>query len=92
MAAIPPDLLEHRDEMVRVLGTRPAGLFLDIDGTLAPLHPDPAAVSITVTLKEAIATLAERLDVVVVSGRATQDSRQIIGSDEVTYVGNHGSQ
>jgi trehalose 6-phosphate phosphatase len=90
--ASPPDLIEHRDALAEVLRERPAGLFLDIDGTLAPLHPDPTAVTITPALKDAIAKLAARFDVVMISGRATDDSRRIIGSDRVTYVGNHGSQ
>lgn len=92
MVSIPPDLLDNRAAIQRVLQERPAGLFLDIDGTLAPLHPDPTAVTITAAVQQAIASLTERMEVVVLSGRATADSRRIVGSDAVTYVGNHGSQ
>ena len=88
----PPDQLAHREEILRVLGERPAGLFLDIDGTLAPLHPNPEAVTITDAERKAINALAEKLEVVVISGRSTADSRRIIGLDNVTYVGNHGSE
>jgi trehalose 6-phosphate phosphatase len=92
MVSTPPDLMDHREEMSRILQERPAGLFLDIDGTLAPLLPDPASVTISRGVRQAIAALADRLDIVVLSGRSTSDSRRILGYDQVTYVGNHGCQ
>jgi len=92
MVSIPPDLLDNREAISRVLEEQPLGLFLDIDGTLAPLHPDPTAVAITAAIRQAIGSLPERMEVVVLSGRATADSRRIVGNDRVTYVGNHGSQ
>jgi trehalose 6-phosphate phosphatase len=92
MVSTPPDLLENREAIRQVLRVRPVGLFLDIDGTLAPLRSDPAAVTITPEVQQAIASLAERMEVVVLSGRTTADSRRIVGIDGVTYVGNHGSQ
>ena len=92
MVSSPPDLLDHREAISRVLRDRTTGLFLDIDGTLAPFQPDPAAVTVSDAVRRAIATLAERLAVVVLSGRATDDSQRIIGVDGITYVGNHGCQ
>lgn len=92
MVSLPPDLLEHQERIHRVLQDLPAGLFLDIDGTLSALQPNPASVSISDTVRRAIAKLSGRFAVVVLSGRATADCRRIIGLDDITYVGNHGCQ
>jgi trehalose 6-phosphate phosphatase len=84
--------MDHREMISLMLQEQPAGLFLDIDGTLAPLHPDPTSVTISAIVREAISVLADRLSIVVLSGRSTSDSRRILACNRVTYVGNHGCQ
>jgi trehalose-phosphatase len=75
------------------LAQRPAvALFLDYDGTLTPLtaRPDDARLSDLArqTLEQAART--PNLDTVVVSGRALDDIKQLVGVPGLTYVGNHG--
>jgi len=67
------------------------GLFLDVDGVLAPIvaRPEDARVP-----DETRAEL-ERLDasyalVACISGRAGDDAARIVGVPRLTYVGNHG--
>lgn len=67
-----------------------AGLFLDIDGTLSPIQPDPAAVTITQRIRGAIDRLSQKLNVVLLSGRGVSDAYRIVALDGVTYAGNHG--
>ena len=84
------DLLQHQEAANELLSGKKAGLFLDIDGTLAPINPDPAAVTITSAMRQTLDRLARAIDVVVVSGRSIADARSIIGLDALTYAGNHG--
>lgn len=74
-----------------VLARRPSGLFADIDGTLSPIAPTPEAAAVPDAIKQALARLAERLDLVVaVTGRGVEDARRLVGLDQIGYVGNHG--
>jgi trehalose 6-phosphate phosphatase len=88
----PPDLTEHREVADALLRGKESGLFLDIDGTLAPIEPNPDAVSIAERLRQAIDRLARSVHVVLVSGRGVGDALKIVGLDSVTYAGNHGTE
>ena len=86
----PPDLLAHREELAHLMERGPAGLFLDIDGTLAHLIDLPGAVELSVTVKKALLALSGRLTVVVLTGREVAAAQRIVGLESVVYVGNHG--
>jgi trehalose 6-phosphate phosphatase len=68
-----------------------AAVFLDVDGTLAPIveRPEDAAVP-EETLVE-VERLANKYGLVAcVSGRTTADIRRLVDVDRVEYVGVHG--
>ncbi len=66
-------------------------VFTDIDGTLAPIVPTPDMSEVPADLKDLLRRLSERyLLVAGVSGRKTEDARDLVGLDEVVYFGNHG--
>ena len=88
----PPDLLEHLEALHRPLATRPMGLFVDIDGTIAPIMPDPTAVTLSAEARGALAALAAHITVVALTGGDVGAARAIVGLDEVVYAGNHGSE
>jgi trehalose-phosphatase len=84
-------LTAHRDEVRDLLGSKPpAGLFLDIDGTLARINPNPAAVTVTPAVRQALDALSRRLHVVALTGRSVAGARGIVGLNAITYAGNHG--
>ena len=70
----------------------PAGLLLDVDGTLAPdrrparrKRPSPR------THAPCSTELAARYALVAcVSGRTEDDARRVVGADELVYIGEHG--
>jgi trehalose-phosphatase len=67
-------------------------VVLDFDGTLAPIvdHPDiaqPAPGAL-----DAVAALARRTAVAIVSGRAIADVRRRLPGLEVAYAGGHGTE
>ncbi|HXY68152.1 MAG TPA: bifunctional alpha,alpha-trehalose-phosphate synthase (UDP-forming)/trehalose-phosphatase [Gemmatimonadales bacterium] len=89
--ASPADAARRR--LAPWLAERPAvALFLDYDGTLTPLVPRPEDATLSdaarATLEQAART--PNLDTVIVSGRALDDVRRLVGIAGLTYVGNHG--
>ncbi|HLI84390.1 MAG TPA: trehalose-phosphatase [Bryobacteraceae bacterium] len=67
-------------------------LFLDFDGTLAPIVPTPSKAQMPRGLASILGTLCARRDVVaaaVISGRALGDVAARVGLP-VIYAGNHG--
>jgi trehalose 6-phosphate phosphatase len=73
------------------LGTAPAGLVTDLDGTLSPIVDDPAAAHPLPAAVAALTALTARLAVVaVISGRAPDDARRLLGTDRLLVIGNHG--
>jgi len=68
-------------------------LFLDFDGTLAPLQEDPRAAGMSRTARAALMRLAANpgVRVCIISGRRLADLRERVGVPGVRYLGVHGS-
>jgi trehalose 6-phosphate phosphatase len=74
-----------------VAGAGRAGVFFDLDGTLAPIVARPEDTAVPARTRELLARIADRYALAgVVSGRQASEARRIVGLDELTYVGNHG--
>src|ERR1035437_1011570 len=69
-------------------------LFLDFDGTLVPLGPDPSAIRLDPATRETLNRLSckESIVTTVISGRAIDDLHMRVGVEGVVYAGNHGLQ
>jgi alpha,alpha-trehalase len=65
-------------------------VFLDFDGTLSPIVERPADAAILPRVREAVAALARRVPVIVVSGRDRRDVAARVGLPELVYAGSHG--
>ena len=89
---VTPPLFSHLEAAAEVLLHRPAGLFVDLDGTLADIAPTPADVEVPMRVREDLERIGRRLAVGVLTGREAGDARAIIGSDELLYAGSHGAQ
>jgi trehalose-phosphatase len=85
-----PSALEHRDEIERRLAGRRAALFLDYDGTLAPIAPRPGLATLPEATRAVLRRLARRGPVVILSGRGREDVAALVGLGELTYAGSHG--
>ena len=87
----PPRALDHLDELSHILSAERVGLFSDFDGTLTPIFDDPRDTVFDSKIRDLLAVLAGKLDLVaVVSGRGVEFLRGLVGLKGVTYVGNHG--
>ncbi len=68
-----------------------AAVLTDIDGTLAPIVPTPEMSEVPAEFKDLLRRLGEKyLLVAGISGRKTEDARDLIGLDGIVYFGNHG--
>jgi len=84
------NLLECWGKIKAALADREIRLFLDFDGTLAPIrkHPDNAALSADRRrLLERLASL-EDVTVAIVTGRSVRDIRRLVRIRNAVYIGN----
>jgi trehalose-phosphatase len=85
-----------RDRLAARLSGTPLIVLLDVDGTLAPIAPRPADATLPPLVRDALASLTQTDGVVValVSGRAADDARRLVGGaiGPVWVVGNHGAE
>jgi trehalose-phosphatase len=72
------------------LGGRSPAVFLDYDGVLAEIAPHPADAVLRPERRRVLAGLAERLPVVIVSGRDLADVSALVALDGVLIAGSHG--
>jgi trehalose 6-phosphate phosphatase len=68
-----------------------AAIFLDVDGTLAPIAIRPEDASVPQDARAEVSRLVGRYALVAcISGRTGEDARRLVGVDGVRYVGSHG--
>jgi trehalose 6-phosphate phosphatase len=68
-----------------------AAILLDIDGTLAPIVPDPTQSRVPDETRAELVRLAGRYALVgCLTGRTNEQARAIVGVDELEYIGEHG--
>jgi len=67
-------------------------LFLDYDGTLAPIASRPELALCPFEAKKHLETLRDLpgVHIAIISGRSLKDVREKVGVSGITYVGNHG--
>ena len=65
-------------------------IFTDVDGTLSEIAAAPDKAYVGDKMKQTLNELADGYKVVVVSGRPAGVAKQMVGSDKITYLGNHG--
>jgi trehalose 6-phosphate synthase/phosphatase len=67
-------------------------LFLDYDGTLAPIADSPDKAVIPHSTYSLVAKLAQRVPIAIVSGRSVEDIQKRLAIEGVVYAGNHGAE
>src|SRR5256885_1370148 len=86
----PPSALAAWDEIVRRTAGARLALFLDYDGTLAPIAPTPELATLPEATREALARVAVRFPVAILSGRGREDVAARVGLPDLVYAGSHG--
>ncbi|HEY3448873.1 MAG TPA: trehalose-phosphatase [Myxococcales bacterium] len=73
--------------------SRPALLAFDLDGTLAPIRADPAAVEVRPETRRLLAALCAARPCAVVTGRPRRDALRLLrGTGLELVVGSHGAE
>jgi len=87
-----PHWREVLPDLERRIGADRILVASDFDGTLAPLAPTPDAAVILPAAREALSRLSDMpgVTVAVISSRALEDVAGKVGSERLTYGGNHG--
>jgi trehalose-phosphatase len=85
-------LLNDLDRIKQLLKDRRLFIFLDYDGTLAPIAEKPAYALIPKQTKELLREMLKspRCRIAVISGRSIKDISRMVGLSDVIYGGNHG--
>lgn len=86
----PPDALAQFEAIRARLESGNPVVFLDYDGTLTPIVPDPDTANLSPTMAEALQELSRKFPVAVISGRGLSDVRRRIDLPNVFYAGSHG--
>jgi len=74
-----------------LLHCRPLGIFSDIDGTLAPIVPNPEEARVSPLCRTLLEQLiAQGVHVVLITGRTLERARSMAGLDGAVYAANHG--
>ncbi|CAH1954724.1 unnamed protein product [Acanthoscelides obtectus] len=84
---------EYEEYLTKYLqNTKDLALLLDYDGTLSPLVAHPDLAVIPPKTKEILQKLAQvpQIFVGIISGRAVDNVKHLVGLDTITYAGNHG--
>ncbi len=87
-----PDTLPPPPPLPELMARGPVALFLDFDGTLVEIAPEPDAILVPGGLADRLHRLRDRLDgrLALVSGRALDDLESHIGRCEIARAGSHG--
>lgn len=85
-----PSAFERWDELVALRERKPLAVFLDFDGTLAPIVDNPEQAGMSEATRAAVEQLAERHPVAIVSGRDRADVEGRVRLPRLIYAGNHG--
>jgi trehalose 6-phosphate phosphatase len=92
---VPAPTAETLTEALRPLTDAPghAGVFLDLDGTLAPIVQRAEDAHVPEKASLALAKIARRFGCVAcISGRSATEARRLVGVGGIAYAGSHGAE
>jgi trehalose 6-phosphate phosphatase len=82
-------------EALAPLRANPSGaaILLDLDGTLAPIAPQPADARVSEQTRHLLTDLARRYGTVAcVTGRRASEARAMVSIGTISYLGSHGAE
>ncbi len=85
-----PHALKNFEELKKKIEKNGAMIFLDFDGTLAPIVEKHEDAGISETKRKLLQELAGRYQAAIISGRGLADVKQRAGVKDIFYAGSHG--
>lgn len=85
-------IFDYRDKIREIISAKFIFLFLDYDGTLAPIVDIPDEAIMPVDVRVLLEEFSKRSDckLAIVSGRPLEGIKNIVGLKNIIYAGNHG--
>jgi trehalose-phosphatase len=85
-------LFSQKEKLGDILSNKFILIFLDYDGTLAPIEESPALATLSSENKDLLKELSQgsNCSLAVISGRSLGDIKSMVGLKGITYAGNHG--
>lgn len=85
-----PTVWDRGDDIHARLSGKELAVFLDYDGTLTPIVDDPGKALLGEDMRAALAGLAGKCIVTVISGRSLELLQRLVRVDSVFLAGSHG--
>jgi trehalose 6-phosphate phosphatase len=85
-----PVLTDNIEQIRQKLKDKKPAVFLDYDGTLTPIVPNPEDATLTDEMRQVLLDLSHRCFVAIVSGRDRRDVKGLVNLDNLVYSGSHG--
>ncbi len=85
-----PSALDDLETIARRAKGKRLAIFLDYDGTLAPIVDTPDQAFMDDATRDAVVELARHCTVGIISGRDLDDVRRMADIDSIIYSGSHG--
>lgn len=85
-----PSALHAAEQILSPHPEKPLAIFLDFDGTLAPIVEDPRHVKLSDSVISTLRSLSGLCTLGLISGRDRMDLQERVGIDGLLYAGNHG--
>ena len=82
--------LDHIYEIASQTRDRQLAVFLDYDGTLAPIVDRPEQAVLADSTRQLLRSLACRVPVAIITGRDLEDVRRRVDIEGIVYLGSHG--
>lgn len=86
----PPNALKAWEEFLMSTGDKDIAIFLDFDGTLSEIVPEPDKAVLKDEAKPVLSDLSKSFTLAVVSGRDRMDVKNKVGLSDIFYAGTHG--
>lgn len=85
-------LLKEMDKILELVGERQIYLFLDYDGTIAPISKTPDEAKLPETTRKILeeASKTEKIRVSIISGRTLKNIIKMVRIKGIFFAGNHG--
>ncbi|CAI7733083.1 unnamed protein product [Closterium sp. NIES-54] len=85
-----PSAVAQFSAVAREMGARQVALFLDYDGTLAPIVDNPDQAFMPPGMREAVRQAALHFPTAIISGRGREKVFEFVQLPELYYAGSHG--
>lgn len=87
------DVFDNLGRIRNLLTRHPFGLITDVDGTISPIAPTPQLARVSAVCRRFLSSLSHQINLVAaLSGRPAAIVRDMIGLDNIVYIGNHGME